>query len=111
MGEVYRAYDLKLCLDVALKAVRPGHTWNEQARELLRREVRSAREVVSSNVCRIFDLVDQEGQELLSMEYVDGETLGEILRSRGPLSVGGARDRVAVPVGPRSDPQGRSRPP
>ncbi|MGH9391064.1 MAG: protein kinase domain-containing protein, partial [Vicinamibacteria bacterium] len=74
MGEVFRAFDLKLRVDVALKAVRPELTSNEKARELLRQEVRSAREVVSPNVCRIFDLVVEEGRELVSMEYIDGTT-------------------------------------
>lgn len=72
MGEVFRAFDLKLRLDVALKAVRPDRVESEHARELLRREVRSAREVVSANVCRIFDLVAEEGQELVSMESSTG---------------------------------------
>ena len=54
-GEVDRAFDLKLRVDVALKAVRPELSTSEKARELLRQEVRSAREVVSPNVCRIFD--------------------------------------------------------
>ncbi len=55
MGEVWRAFDLKLRLDVALKALRPERLTSSKARELLRQEVRSAREVVSPNVCRIFD--------------------------------------------------------
>src|SRR5256885_13404715 len=56
MGEVFRAFDLKLRVDVALKAVRPGKAQSERARERLRGEVRAARAVVSPNVCRIFDL-------------------------------------------------------
>ena len=92
MGEVFRAFDLKLRVDVALKAVRAEKTESERAREMLRQEVRSAREVVSPNVCRIFDLVAEDGQELVSMEYVDGETLGETLKQRGPLSLAEARE-------------------
>jgi hypothetical protein len=67
MGEVWQALDLKLRVDVALKALRPELLEKERARELLRGEVRSAREVVSPHVCRIFDLVIEDGQELLSM--------------------------------------------
>jgi serine/threonine protein kinase len=59
---------------------------------MLRGEVRSAREVLSPNVCRIFDLVEEDGQELVSMEYVDGETLGETLKQRGPLALQEARE-------------------
>ena len=58
---------------------------SEKARELLRQEVRSAREVVSPNVCRIFDLVVEDDRELVSMEFIDGVTLAETLRDRGPL--------------------------
>ena len=92
MGEVWRAFDLKLRVDVALKSVRPERLGNERTRELLRQEVRSAREVVSPNVCRIFDLVVEDGRELVSMEYIDGTTLTETLRSRGPLELQEARE-------------------
>ncbi|MGH9390805.1 MAG: serine/threonine-protein kinase, partial [Vicinamibacteria bacterium] len=95
MGEVFRAFDLKLRVDVALKSVRPELTSNEKARELLRQEVRSAREVMSPNVCRIFDLVVAEGRELVSMEYIDGTTLAESLRERRPLELQEAREIAA----------------
>jgi serine/threonine protein kinase/WD40 repeat protein len=92
MGEVFRAFDLKLRLDVALKAVRAERVESDEAREILRQEVRSAREVVSPNVCRIFDLVAEEGQELVSMEFIDGTTLADTLRQRGPLALQEARE-------------------
>jgi serine/threonine protein kinase len=95
MGEVYRAFDLKLRVDVALKAVRPELSASDKARELLRQEVRSAREVVSPNVCRIFDLVVEDGRELVSMEYIDGTTLAETLRERGPPELQNAREVAA----------------
>jgi WD40 repeat protein len=95
MGEVYRAFDLKLRVDVALKSVRPELLSSEKARELLRGEVRSAREVVSPNVCRIFDLVVEGGQELVSMEYIDGTTLAETFLERGPLELREAREIAA----------------
>jgi serine/threonine protein kinase/WD40 repeat protein len=87
MGEVWHAFDLKLRVDVALKSLRRERFKDDRALELLRREVRSAREVNSPNVCRIFDLVEVDGLELVSMEYIDGETLFEVLRSRGPLQL------------------------
>jgi serine/threonine-protein kinase len=92
MGEVFRAFDLKLRVEVALKAVRVDRGESDRAREMLRSEVRSAREVVSPNVCRIFDLVVEDGQELVSMEYIDGVTLGETLKTRGPLALPEARE-------------------
>jgi serine/threonine protein kinase/WD40 repeat protein len=84
MGEVWLAYDLKLRIDVALKSVRRS---TPEAVEALRREVCSAREVISPNVCRIFDLVVDEGQEYVSMEYIDGQTLLSLLLQKSPLDL------------------------
>jgi len=92
MGEVWRAFDLKLRVEVALKALRQDLFKDEGRRDLLRREVRAAREVVSPNVCRIFDLIEADGSELVSMEYVDGGTLLEVLQERGPLDLKEAQD-------------------
>ncbi|NIN72193.1 MAG: protein kinase, partial [Gemmatimonadetes bacterium] len=92
MGEVWRASDLKLRVDVALKALRPQLLEDSRALEALRQEVRTAREVVSPNVCRVFDLVELDGQELVSMEYIDGITLLDILRMRAPLELTEARE-------------------
>jgi len=92
MGEVWHAFDLKLRVEVALKALREDLFKSERRLELLRQEVRAAREVVSPNVCRIFDLIEVEGRELVSMEYVDGATLLGVLQERGPLELKEAQD-------------------
>jgi len=92
MGEVWRAFDLKLRVEVALKAMLPDLFKNEKRRDHLRREVRAAREVVSPNVCRIFDLIEVDGRELVSMEYVDGGTLLSLLGECGPLDLKEAQD-------------------
>jgi WD40 repeat protein len=95
MGEVWRAFDLKLRVEVALKALLAPQVAEERGRELIRREVRVARAVVSPNVCRIFDLVEIEDQELVSMELVDGVTLLRHLREHGPLDLSEA-SRIAA---------------
>jgi WD40 repeat protein len=92
MGEVWQALDLKLRVDVALKSLHPRFYEDERRRELLRQEVRTAREVISPNVCRVFDLVEVGGSELLSMEHIDGETLLSLLKERAPLPLSEARD-------------------
>ena len=92
MGEVWRSFDLKLRVDVALKALRQELLEDKRALEALRQEVRTAREVMSPNVCRVFDLVELEGQELVSMEYIDGITLADILKMRAPLDLTEARE-------------------
>jgi serine/threonine protein kinase len=71
MGEVWHAYYLRLRVEVALKALPHDLAGDERRRELLRGEVRSAREVISPNVCRIYDLVEVDGQQLVSMEYIE----------------------------------------
>ncbi|MEE4272069.1 MAG: serine/threonine-protein kinase, partial [Thermoanaerobaculales bacterium] len=92
MGEVWRAFDLKLRVEVGLKALRDDLFRNERRLELLRQEVRAAREVVSPNVCRIFDLIEIDGRELVSMEFIDGATLLGVLQERGPLELKEAQD-------------------
>ncbi len=77
---------------VGAEALLPDLFKNKWRRDLLRREVRAARQVVSPNVCRIFDLIEVDGRELVSMEYVDGGTLLEVLKERGPLDLKEAQD-------------------
>jgi len=85
MGEVYRADDLVLGQAVALKFLPPDVTNNPQTLERFRNEVRIARQVSHPNVCRVYDLGEIAGQLFLSMEYIDGEDLGVLLRRIGRL--------------------------
>jgi len=85
MGEVYRADDLKLGQPVALKFLPPGFDADPGRLERLLDEVRIARQVSHAGVCRIYDVAEAEGQQFLSMEYVDGEDLASLLRRIGRL--------------------------
>ena len=85
MGEVYRADDLKLGQQVALKFL-PG----DFARDVTRlarfhSEVRLSRQISHPNVCRVYDVGEVDGDTFLSMEYVDGEDLSSLLRRIGRL--------------------------
>jgi hypothetical protein len=83
MGEVYRADDLKLGQPVALKFL-AGDVDRDPARlTQLHTEVRLARQVSHPNVCRVYDIDEVDGQTFLSMEYIDGEDLGSLLRRVG----------------------------
>lgn len=95
MGEVWHAYDVKLRVNVALKSLRHDLKGGQDPLELLRSEVRVAREVISPNVCRIFDLVSEGDVELISMEHIDGTTLLELMKEKGPLPLRDARDIAA----------------
>jgi WD40 repeat protein len=92
MGEVWLARDLKLQVEVALKALTPERLGDEAAIARLRAEVRSARAVASPHVCRVYDLIEAEGVEYVSMEYVDGTTLRHLLETRSPLELAEARE-------------------
>jgi serine/threonine-protein kinase len=85
MGEVYRADDLSLDQPVALKFLPEALAQNPQSLDRFRNEVRIARQVSHPNVCRVYDMGEMEGQYFLSMEYVDGEDLGSLLRRIGRL--------------------------
>src|SRR5438105_235167 len=85
MGEVYRADDLTLEQAVALKFLPDAWSQNADAIARFRNEVRVARQVSHPNVCRVYDLSEVEGHYFLSMEYVDGEDLGSLLRRIGRL--------------------------
>jgi len=85
MGEVYRADDLALDQAVALKFL-PQAFEREPARlSQLYNEVRMARQVSHLNVCTVFDIGEAAGSHFISMEYVDGEDLGSLLRRIGRL--------------------------
>jgi serine/threonine protein kinase len=97
MGEVYEAFDRELQERVALKTVTSTACDNASAVRRLKAEVQLARRVSHPNVCRIYDfgthIIPEAGAQIsfLTMEFVDGETLGQRIRSGGALTIDGAR--------------------
>jgi serine/threonine-protein kinase len=92
MGEVYRADDLRLGQQVALKFL-PADLRSDAARlAQFHNEVRTARQVSHQNVCRVYDIGEADGLLYLSMEYVDGEDLATSLRRIGRLPEDKATD-------------------
>jgi len=85
MGEVYRADDLRLQQPVALKFLPEATAQDPVTLERFHNEVRIARRISHPNVCRIYDIGEADGLVFLSMEYVDGEDLGSLLRRIGRL--------------------------
>lgn len=86
MGLVYRARDLELDIDVALKLLRPELATRGDAFERFRQELLLARQVSSPHVVRIHDLVRHGGSWLISMDFVDGESLEHRLDREGKFS-------------------------
>ncbi|MDO8677202.1 MAG: protein kinase [Acidobacteriota bacterium] len=79
MGVVYRAQDLKLGRQVALKVLPPGATANDEAVERFKREARTASALNHPNICTIYGFDEHEGQLYLAMELLDGDPLDQRL--------------------------------
>src|SRR4029453_829370 len=86
MGVVYRAQDLKLGRQVALKVLPAGNADSEEAGERFRREARTASSLNHPNICTIYGFDEHEGQLYLAMELLDGEPLDRRLSGR-PMDV------------------------
>jgi len=92
MGEVYRADDLKLSQPVALKFLPRVLVSDASRRERFFAEVRITRQLSHPNICRVYDIAENDGQLFLSMEYIDGEDLSSLLKRIGYLSSEKASD-------------------
>ena len=89
MGVVYRARDTQLDETVALKLLRPDAIQTDPSLlERFKQEIRLARRITHRNVLRTHDFGDASGVPYISMEYVDGVNLKDLLRSRGALPLG-----------------------
>jgi tetratricopeptide (TPR) repeat protein len=87
MGVVYKARDEELDVDVALKVLRPDLGADPDWIARFRRELVLARQVTHRNVVRIHDIGESQGLRFLTMRYVEGRSLLEILRAEGALPV------------------------
>jgi len=87
MGVVYRAFDRELQEPVAIKTLRPEVMAGGSALERFKQEIRLARRIAHRNVVRIYDLGEQNGMYYLTMEYVEGTSLKQLIGSRGKLPV------------------------
>jgi len=90
MGKVYRVLDKKIEEEVALKLLNPEIGVDEKTIERFRNELKFARKISQRNVCRMYDLSEEEGTHFITMEYVPGEDLKSTIRRMGQLSVGKA---------------------
>lgn len=85
MAEVYLARDRLLERPVALKALFPEYARDPAFVERFRREAQSAAALNHSNIVGIYDWGQEDGTYFIVMEYVEGRTLSDILRSEGPV--------------------------
>ncbi len=92
MGAVWLGRDEVLGREVAIKRI--GHQPGGSSPDLVRaeREAKIAARVNHPHVVAVFDLVQEDDQQWLVMEYVEGPTLAELIRDQGPMST----DRAAA---------------
>ena len=88
MGSVWLAVDETLGREVAIKGAGhlPGESATDEARAL--REARSSAALNHPNVVALYDALPEDGRVWLVMEYVEGQTLSELMRAEGPLDPG-----------------------
>ena len=94
MGAVYQAFDHELGVAVAIKVIRPSAqsdaTAAKELEQRFKRELVLARQVTHKYVVRIHDLGEIAGIKYLTMPFVEGETLAQIIRRSRHAAAGAA---------------------
>jgi Tol biopolymer transport system component len=87
MGEVWRARDHRLGRDVAIKTLPEEFATDKERLELLGREARFLAALNHPNIASIHGIEEDHGRLFLVMELVEGQTLADLLQSRGALGI------------------------
>jgi serine/threonine protein kinase/Flp pilus assembly protein TadD len=87
MGRVYKAEDNELGTTVALKVIKPKYSRDKRFIEGFKKETLLARSISHENVIRIHDIGEVEGTKYISMDYIKGQSLRDLIHSSGKLTV------------------------
>lgn len=87
MGIVYKAEDKELSIKVALKMIHPAQSQNPRFIERFRKETLLARSISHENIIRIYDLGEIDEIKYISMEYIKGQSLKELINASGSLTI------------------------
>lgn len=91
MGQVFKARDTRLDRTVAIKMLPAALAADAVRRERFEREARHVSRLEHPNICPLYDVGEHEGHLYLVMQYLEGDTLADLLQ-RGPLSIKQALD-------------------
>jgi serine/threonine protein kinase/Tfp pilus assembly protein PilF len=94
MGVTYRAFDSNLRRPVALKVINARYLKDESARLRFVREARAAASLRHPNVASVFHLGTKNGDYFYAMEFIEGESLDQVIQERGPMPPALALDIV-----------------
>jgi tetratricopeptide (TPR) repeat protein/predicted Ser/Thr protein kinase len=92
MGAVYKAADREVDRIVALKVIRPEMASNPEILARFKQELVLSSRVTHRNVIRIYDLGEAQGVKFITMEFLEGQNLHQILKQRSKLEVAEAVD-------------------
>ena len=87
MAHVYRAMDLMLQRNVAVKVLKEDYSADLAFRERFRQEARSAANLSHPNIVTVHDFGLDQGHLFIVMEYIPGTDLKSLIKERGRLSV------------------------
>jgi serine/threonine protein kinase len=99
MGEVYRAIDTKLDRPIALKVLRPEFTQNLDRRLRFIQEARAAAAVVHPGIAQIYDVDEEEGITFIAMEFVEGQTVRQLIVNKELDLIGSVEIALQVSEG------------
>lgn len=85
MADVFRAVDTILNREVAIKILRSDLSTDAVSILRFEREAQAATALAHPNIVEVYDVGDYKGHHYIVMEYVRGQTLKQVIRSRGPL--------------------------
>ncbi|HEY7194687.1 MAG TPA: serine/threonine-protein kinase, partial [Gemmatimonadales bacterium] len=86
-GRVYRARDLALERDVAIKVLHPALTADPGVVERFRREAQLAARLRHPNIVSIYDIMGRAGLTWYAMEFVPGSSLAQVIQRHGTFSL------------------------
>jgi serine/threonine protein kinase len=87
MGKLYKAFDLKLQEEVALKIIKAEIASDKETIDRFGNELKLARKISHKNVGRMYELMEDEGTRYITMEYIAGQDLKDVIRQSGRLTV------------------------
>jgi serine/threonine-protein kinase len=85
MGSIYKALQVSMDRIVAIKCLSPKYAQNDKFRERFLREARAVARLNHPNIIQGIDVGDSNGVHYFAMEYIDGPTVGELLKRGGAL--------------------------